>query len=43
MTRRMGSGRRCSVRSDASLVFTRYSTNIDHGVTLALYMCLLIS
>jgi len=28
MTRRTGSGRRRSVRSDASLVFTRYSTNI---------------
>jgi len=28
MTRRTGSGRRRSVRSDASLDFTRYSTNI---------------
>jgi len=28
MTRRRGSGRRCSVRCHASLVFTRYSMNI---------------
>jgi len=28
MTRRTGSGRRCSMRSRSSLVFTRYSMNI---------------
>jgi len=32
MTRRTGSGRRCSVRSHASLVFTRYSMNIQNGI-----------
>ena len=32
MTRRTGSGRRRSVRSDASLVFTKYSTNIQNEI-----------
>jgi len=32
MTRRTGSGRRRCLRSDASLVFTRYSTNIQNEI-----------
>jgi len=32
MTRRTGSGRRRSVHSDASLFFTRYSTNIYNEI-----------
>jgi len=32
MIRRTGSGRRHGVRSDASLVFTRYSTNTQNEI-----------
>jgi len=40
MTRVMGSGRRHSACSDASPVFTRYSTNIKQDMMWAVYMCL---